>query len=536
MKNIQGFQAVASEVKTALKLEQVPDPGTAAFEPFLADLEAKGHALYAALLRQSAAADAGTHGASPTPPRTLKARFRSAFDGLKRGLVERESPFGETVPNKRLAGIALVVVPVLALGVYAYGYYSQPSTRTNATGGLLSGLASRGTDSSSDLAAALPVTPSSTDTAATTPAPDRVSSRPAPKTTPNPKPTAQQRTVRQTTANAAPQPLIEAPPSDTPPEVFRRPSRPTQTVSSAPNWRAISQPVVAQPRVQQPRLEASSAARTGASRSGYVSASASRNPNPVAAPTSVQFGDESSADQTESATDRPRSSGIVYNGVERPSDAASGEGSKSQSGLLYDGATRDASATGSAASGSPPANPPTANAPESRAFVPTETINATLVLNIEVLSGSSAPVVASSSEGNWIGTATLALDRVQIQFTHLVREGQVREVYGLAYDLESSQGLVASVADVAPNLVPDLLRNGANALNTYAQGLLNGQTTTSAGGVTVSSGNAVGLGTVIAGALGQTFKLPDGSQSFYRIGRISKGTPFMVLVGLGGQK
>ncbi len=535
MKNNKMFSEVAAEVRAALHLEAIPNPGTPEFEPFVGDLEANGHTLYAALLRQSAVQQLGAASPSPpTPPRTLRARFRSAFDGLKRSLLERESPFGETVPNKRLAGIALAVVPMVAMGVYAYGYYHQPTAHTNATGGLLSGLASGGSSSSSDLAPALPITPPVSRQGAAPLVQGTAQSQKQPPSRPASVRTAKPTAPRQSAAPRPAQSLIEAPPSDTtPPEVFRRPSPPP--VSSAPNWNGISPPVAARPSFKPPALEASSTARGSVPRAGLVSASAAHSANPVLIPTSAQFGDEPSSVQAEGASRGPSSSGLVYNGAERPADSPSSEAPKNASGLLYDGATREASATASTAFGGTP-GATAANAPESPAFVPTQTINATLVLNIEVVSGSSAPVVASSSEGNWIGTATLALDRVQIQFTHLVRDGRVLEVSGLAYDLESSQGLTAAVAEVAPTLVPDLLRNGANALNTYAQGLLNGQTTTSAGGVTVSSNNAVGLGTVIAGALGQTFKLPDGSQSFYRIAHVPKGTPFMVLVGIGGQR
>ncbi|NJK44971.1 MAG: hypothetical protein HC933_12400 [Pleurocapsa sp. SU_196_0] len=503
-------------------------PGSDEFAPFLADLEAKGHTLYAALLRQTASAEGDATATRPPPsaPRTFKAQVRGIVNDLKRRLFERESPFGETVPNKRLATIALAVVPLLALGVYAYGYYSKPQERTNAANGFLSSaLASSATPSSQgDLSAALPDEPSPDATGVTT----SVVEPEAPSTASASNPPPAKPQVRQ----ATPEALIEAPPADDPPEVFQRPR--VAPASNTPAWTSIAPPSNPRP-TSTPR-----AANTVQRPSGVQNTPAQRPSNTTPMASNAPFGGESASrsasapsvpfGETAAAPDSSPSSGMIYGGAERSSEAA-----PSDSGLIYEGSSTETVGVPSAPSvPASPSTPPTADATrEARTFTPTETINATLVLNVEVVSGSSAPVVASSAEGNWIGVASLALNRIQIQFTHLVREGRTLEVYGLAYDLESSQGLTAAVADVAPNLVPDLLRNGANALNTYAQGLLTGRTTTSANGVTVSSGNDVNLGTVIVGALGQTFKLPEGSQSFYRVARVPKGTKFMVLVGVG---
>ncbi|GEM49822.1 hypothetical protein [Deinococcus cellulosilyticus] len=173
--------------------------------------------------------------------------------------------------------------------------------------------------------------------------------------------------------------------------------------------------------------------------------------------------------------------------------------------------------------------------PNAPTFTPTEILDAQLVTGIATVQGRQIPVVAKTSLGMFVGHAVLdtQLSRIQMEFNRMVKDGKLYEVAALGFESGSLiQGVPATTRDVAYNLAADLLRSGLNGLNTYAQGLANGSTTTFGNGITTQSQNAVPLSTVLAGELGKVFKLPDNTQTFVRVGEIPAGTPFSLIIGI----
>ena len=159
---------------------------------------------------------------------------------------------------------------------------------------------------------------------------------------------------------------------------------------------------------------------------------------------------------------------------------------------------------------------------------------ATLVTGIEAVAGSSFPVVAHSAQGDWIGQASVnaTLSRVDIAFSRFVQGGKVMDVNALAYDPGLTQGLTASMREVAPALASDPVRSGLSGLNTYAQSLAGSGTTLVQGGAALVQGNAVPLGTALLGELGQVFKTPENQPSFVRVAKVERGAPLLILVGV----
>ena len=165
-------------------------------------------------------------------------------------------------------------------------------------------------------------------------------------------------------------------------------------------------------------------------------------------------------------------------------------------------------------------------------------VQARLVTAVETYEGRPVPVIAESSEGNWVGLATVnpAFGRVEVQFTRLIKDGQTYAVNGVAFDPGYTQGLGATIRDTSPALAQDLARAGVSSLNTYAQSLLGSGTTTFGGGIGVTTKNAAPLSAIVSGELGKVFQLPQNNQSFLRVARVERGTPFLIALGLTGEE
>ena len=145
-------------------------------------------------------------------------------------------------------------------------------------------------------------------------------------------------------------------------------------------------------------------------------------------------------------------------------------------------------------------------------------------------------MVAESEGAVWIGVASLdAARRVQGAFDRVVKDGQVGEVQAMALTPQGVPGLEAALEEQTPSLASDILRAGLNGVSAYVQGLAGASSSTVLpGGGAVQSKEAPPLGITLLGEIGKLFALPQGQASVVRLARVDKGTPILILVGVGG--
>jgi hypothetical protein len=166
-------------------------------------------------------------------------------------------------------------------------------------------------------------------------------------------------------------------------------------------------------------------------------------------------------------------------------------------------------------------------------------IPASLATGIAIAEGGQpVPVVVRTDTGlTFMGTATLnAARRMQIEFTEVVMAGRSNSVSAQAFAPDGLPGLIVDVKDVAPSLVPDLLRASASGVSNYVKSLSEATSTTIVpfGGVT-SSRSSVPLGSSIAGAVADLFSVPPTQKAIVRIAQVDRGTPLLVTVIVGSQ-
>jgi len=183
--------------------------------------------------------------------------------------------------------------------------------------------------------------------------------------------------------------------------------------------------------------------------------------------------------------------------------------------------------------GLPEAAPPIAP----NAFAPGQQISAKLATAILALEGGQVPVVAESEGAIWIGAAGLdASRRVQVVFDRVLQDGQVTELQAMALSPQGVPGLEAALEEQAPSLASDMLRATLNGVSTYVQGLASASSSTVLpGGGAVQSKEAPPLGLTLLGEIGKLFALPQGQASVVRLARVEKGTPILILVGVGAK-
>jgi hypothetical protein len=170
-------------------------------------------------------------------------------------------------------------------------------------------------------------------------------------------------------------------------------------------------------------------------------------------------------------------------------------------------------------------------------FQPGQQVEAKLATAVLTLEGGQVPVVAESEGAIWIGVASLdASRRVQVSFERVVQSGQAANLQAMALDAQGVPGLQAVLEEQAPSLASDMLRAAVNGVSTYVQGLASASSSTVLpGGGAVQNKEAPPLGLTLLGEIGKLFALPQGQASVVRLARVDKGTPILILVGVGAR-
>ncbi len=166
-------------------------------------------------------------------------------------------------------------------------------------------------------------------------------------------------------------------------------------------------------------------------------------------------------------------------------------------------------------------------------------IPASLATGIAIAEGGQpVPVVVRTDTGlTFMGTASLnAARRMQIEFKEVVMGGRSNSVTAQAFAPDGLPGLIVDVKDVAPSLVPDLLRASASGVSNYVKSLSEASTTTVVPfGGTTTSRSSTPLGSSIAGALADLFSVPPTQKAIVRIAQVDRGTPLLVTIIVGSQ-
>jgi hypothetical protein len=173
------------------------------------------------------------------------------------------------------------------------------------------------------------------------------------------------------------------------------------------------------------------------------------------------------------------------------------------------------------------------------ALSPGMIIPASLATGIAIAEGGQAvPVVVRTDTGlTFMGTASLnAARRMQIEFKEVVMGGRSNSITAQAFAPDGLPGLIVDVKDVAPSLVPDLLRASASGVSNYVKSLSEASSTTIVpfGGATTSR-SSTPLGSSIAGALADLFSVPPTQKAIVRIAQVDRGTPLLVTIIVGSQ-
>lgn len=227
-------------------------------------------------------------------------------------------------------------------------------------------------------------------------------------------------------------------------------------------------------------------------------------------------------------------------GPEREAQVA-GNTSAASSALLFeagDPPARSGTSEPEQAGGLTFADVPTdPNAPN---FDPTQQVQAQLVTGINAPARGEVPVLATSPEGTWIGTATVdvQLGRVNLEFTRLYRGGKYYDVQALAYQAQGGnllQGLSAPIKAVAPQLGQQLVRQTINGLSTYAENLVSSGTTTVSGNFATTTRTTPSLLSTLAGEAARVFRVQGETQVFSSVAQLPSGTTFVILSGLAGR-
>lgn len=194
------------------------------------------------------------------------------------------------------------------------------------------------------------------------------------------------------------------------------------------------------------------------------------------------------------------------------------------------GPTTSSDGNGPTAADSPPALVAT---PKSAVVAPPpgSTVSATLVVGLEVATGSSVPAVATADGRQYLGRAALdqQTSRVQITFTRMVAGGQVVPVTALAYSLKGYLGIPAGVRVTTPQLAANLVQSAAAGVSNYVNSLTNQQTTYQTGAALATSTTAPTLGESLAQAVANMLKPPTTTQAVVRIATLSPHTKVMLL-------
>jgi hypothetical protein len=166
-------------------------------------------------------------------------------------------------------------------------------------------------------------------------------------------------------------------------------------------------------------------------------------------------------------------------------------------------------------------------------------IPASLATGIAIAEGGQAvPVVVRTDTGlTFMGTASLnAARRMQIEFKEVVMGGRSNSITAQAFAPDGLPGLIVDVKDVAPSLVPDLLRASASGVSNYVKSLSEASSTTIVPfGGTTTSRSSTPLGSSIAGALADLFSVPPTQKAIVRIAQVDRGTPLLVTIIVGSQ-
>ncbi len=264
------------------------------------------------------------------------------------------------------------------------------------------------------------------------------------------------------------------------------------------------------------------AARSSGQALTSVEASSGRSSNGLASASEAQFA-------TASAVTIPLSQGNQPGAAE---SSAGKQGATADSGItLFQ--RGQASGSAQAGNGTGPENLTTDT------LAPGMIIPASLATGIAIAEGGQpVPVIARTDTGlTFIGTATLnAARRMEIQFKEVVMAGSNNTISAQAFAPDGLPGLVVDVKDVAPSLVPDLLRASASGVTNYVKSLSEATTTTIVpfGGAT-SSRSSVPLGSSIAGAIADLFSVPPTQKALVRIAQVDRGTPVLVTI-IGGSQ
>lgn len=166
-------------------------------------------------------------------------------------------------------------------------------------------------------------------------------------------------------------------------------------------------------------------------------------------------------------------------------------------------------------------------------------IPATLTKDIVLTAGETRQVIADSDETwcggdcprlRWLGEATLLESgRLEVVFKQVVMDTKVMEINGTAYGEDNAEGLLAHLADATPTLLADLLRSGAGGVSDYVQAQTNKRTVTEQGDTTVTEQNVPALLDFILGRAASAVQIPDGETNIIRLAAVPKGTKLEVL-------
>ena len=152
---------------------------------------------------------------------------------------------------------------------------------------------------------------------------------------------------------------------------------------------------------------------------------------------------------------------------------------------------------------------------------------------------SSMPIYARTTDGTlWRGLVKLdATKRVIVLFDRAVLpDGREVPVRASAYGMDGRPGLVAQYHDVAPTLIPDLLRSTLTGVKNYADALINQKKVTVTNNFATQENVPPNFLTTVAGSAASVFQLPANRQTFVTVAEIALGAEFAIIYGPVGEQ
>lgn len=209
-----------------------------------------------------------------------------------------------------------------------------------------------------------------------------------------------------------------------------------------------------------------------------------------------------------------------------PNEVSTNSTAPNQSnGVLFDASPAPAKTSGNSGVPSSQTVPQAASL-----FQPGARVGAKLAVGVIAVQGQESPVIAQL-EGGAIafGKASLnASGRVQISLLEVVKDGVSSAVNGSVIGADGFPGVSVELHEDSPDVVGQLWQAGLQGVSSYAQSVIQGASTTFAGGATTVSGPQPNLGLSLLQGLAQTFLTPT-NQTTVKYARLEPQTPFEIL-------